>query len=175
MAFGEDPFEEDALKEQYDLELLVKEKLETKANNMTTISGVAATLIFGFAQLFISKLAGVNPYQNLNYVNGLLGTALVFSSGAVLLSVLAWRIQEYSYVVGKGTINRASLVSIQTAAPEPTNDKTSAYKTSIAKNAKNNNTKKELIEVSQWLFVITLLCITIFSIWLLIYPIKFPS
>ena len=98
-------FEECALKEQYDLELFVKEKLETKANNMTTISGVAATLIFGFAQLFISKLADVS-YENLNIVNSFLGAALVFSISAVLLSVLGWRIQEYSYVVGTGTVNR---------------------------------------------------------------------
>jgi hypothetical protein len=168
-------FEEDSLKEQYDLELLVKEKLETKANNMTTIAGVTATLIFGFAQLFISKLADVNHYQNLNYVNGLLGTALVFSSSAVLLSVMAWRIQEYRYVVGTETVDRSSLVSFQPSALEQHKDKTTAYVTSIVKNAKNNNTKKELIEVSQWLFVITMLCITIFSIWLLIYPITFSS
>jgi hypothetical protein len=64
---------------------------------------------------------------------------------------------------------------IQTAPPVPHNNKTAAYQKSIATNAQNNRTKKELIEVSQWFFVITMLCITIFSIWLLIYPIKFPS
>lgn len=166
-------FEENALKEQYDLELLVKDKLETKANNMTTISGVAATLIFGFAQLFISKLAGIRD-PNLSYVNCLLGASLVFSICAVLLSILAWRIQEYKYVVGTGTLDRSSLVSIATATLGTHNNMAAAYQESIAQNAKNNKTKKDLIEISQWLFVSTLLCITIFSIWLLAYPIKFP-
>jgi hypothetical protein len=164
----------DPLKEQYDLELLVKDKLETKANNMTTISGVTATLIFGFAQLYVSKLAGVN-YQYLNLLNGFLGAALVFSIAAVIFSVVAWRIQEYRYVVGTGTVDRSTLVSIQTIAPAQYNNRSQAYQASIVKNAENNRTKKELIEVSEWLFVIAMLCITVFSIWLLEYPIKFPN
>jgi hypothetical protein len=107
------------LKEQYDLELFVKEKLETKANNMTTISGVAATLIFGFSQLYVSKLAGVN-YQYLNVVNALLAAALVTSVIAIIFSVVGWRIQEYKYVVGTGTVDRSTLVYIQNAQTQIT-------------------------------------------------------
>ena len=54
-------------KEQYDEQFDRKKTLEGKANNITTIAGTVATLLFGLGQLTVGKLIDLH-YASLSQV-----------------------------------------------------------------------------------------------------------
>jgi hypothetical protein len=167
----------DTLKDNYEQEFKRKETLENKANNMTTVSGVVAALLFGFGELFVERLAGLQ-YLWLQHVTFLLLIGVVASLAAIVFSVIGFRVQKYSYVVGNNVLDQPSLMeqidSMNIAGAANNNNIITAYKTCIKNNAKRNNRKSLWIEFSQWSFVASIAILAIFVCWLLNSPIQFP-
>jgi hypothetical protein len=166
----------DTLKEDYKQEFDRKETLENKANNMTSVSGVVASLLFGFGALFVERLTELH-YELLGQVTTLLLIGIGASLAAIVLSVWGFRIQKYFYVIGESEVEKPSLnlrnVQVE-GAPNNVNI-INAYKGCIEKNSKLNDSKARWIEASQWTFVASIAVIAIFVGWLLYSPIKFPS
>ena len=164
------------LKEHYELEFKRKETLENKANNMTTVAGVVAALLFGFGQVLIENLATIH-YDWSTQIIAILLTGILASLASIVLSVIAFRVQNYSYVIGHTEVEKPSLreltnVALTVAGDE--NAELTAYKNCIEKNSQRNDSKAKRIEISLWLFIASVSLIAILSAWLLIFPINFP-
>jgi len=169
--------EVEELKEHYDLQFSLKETLESKANNMTTVAGVVATLLFGFGQLFVTNLAAIQ-YEGIQNITAILLIGCLASLGAVFFSVLGWRIQNYFFVVGSKAIAKPSIAaSVSSPNFDPTlNDAEliKAYLKAIKTNENYNTSKSRWIGLSQWFFFGSIVMISVLLIWLTISPIEFP-
>ena len=131
--------------------------------------------LFGFGQLFVSKLAELK-YPLLSEVVLVLLFGCIASLAAIVLSVLAYRIQNYAYVIGGITIDKPSIASsIQDMTFSASEVGEEAYKDSIKKNEGYNKSKSILIGAAQWAFCISIGTVAILLTWLLVSPIKFPS
>jgi hypothetical protein len=165
------------LKEQYHLQFTLKGTLENKANNMTTIAGVVATLLLGFGQLFVTNLAAIQ-YEAIQYITAILLVGCLASLGAVFFSVLGWRIQNYIFVIGNDPIPKptiATLISSMGHNYAIDNARlTRAYLEAIDINNKLNISKSRWIGLSQWFFFGSIVMISILLIGLTIWPIEFP-
>lgn len=166
----------DHYKEQFDR----KGTLENKANNMTSVSGVVAALLFGFGQFLIEKLTALS-YEGLSYIIGILLIGILASLTSIILSVLGYRVQDYFYVIGHTSVGQPSLRkelldgTLQCEANvDHENDQINAYKDCIEKNSNLNNKKGRIVEASMWTFVASIVFITILFGWLLVHPIEFP-
>lgn len=84
------------LKDQYKMIFDIKTSLENKANNIISISGTVAALLFGFGIFLIDKLGPT--YQLTSYVSFILIVSIGGSVLAILLSIWSFKIQPYSYV-----------------------------------------------------------------------------
>jgi hypothetical protein len=171
--------EVEELKDHYQLALDLKGTLESKANNMTTVAGVVAALLLGFGQLFVTNLTELQ-YEGIQYIIAILLAGCITSLGAVLCSVLGWRIQNYYFVVGSEAISKPSIAN-QVSSPNfdfTLNDNCKlieAYREAIKKNEEYNTSKSHWIGASQWFFFGSIVMISVLLIWLIISPIKFPN
>jgi ABC-type branched-subunit amino acid transport system permease subunit len=165
--------EVEELKNHYELVLNLKATLESKANNMTTVAGVVATLLLGFGELFLSNLTAKN-YQGVQYITFILLAGCLASLLAVLFSVLAWRIQNYYFVVGSQPIPKpsiaASVSSLNFDFALNDGKLINAYRDAIARNEGYNISKSDLIGLSQWFFFGSIVMISVLLIWLIISP-----
>jgi hypothetical protein len=165
------------LKDHHELEFKRKEALENKANNMTTVAGVVAALLFGFGQLLIEKLASLH-YDWLSSIIAILLFGILSSLVSIVLSVFAFRVQNYYYVIGHTAKPKPSYrgtygaVDLTRAGDEDA--ERDAYKTCIDENSKMNDSKARRIEISLWTFVASVTSIAILTSLLLIVPITFP-
>jgi hypothetical protein len=165
----------ETLKEHYKLEFDIKQTLENKANNMTTISGSVTALLFGFGQLFISILIDKH-YQWLSFINSFLLVGSLAGLIAIVLSVLGFRIQDYSYVIGKVVISRPSLANLPNNFQAGANNDPASvtnYQNCIKENEKKNNSKSKYIEAAQWAFSVSIGMIAFIVGWLVVAPIHF--
>jgi hypothetical protein len=165
------------LQKHYELEFDLKGTLESKANNMTTVAGVVATLLLGFGQLFVTSLAGIQ-YEGIQYITAILLSGCLASLGAVFFSVLGWRIQNYEFVIGSKAIARPNIAaSVSSPRFDFTLDDAElikAYLKAIDTNNKYNISKSRWIVLSQWFFLGSIVVISVLLIWLTILPIRFP-
>ena len=174
-----------ALEKHYQLEFGRKETLENKANNMTTVAGVVATLLFGFAQFLIENLAALK-YDWLSSIIVIVLIGILASLASIVLSVLAFRVQNYFYVIGHTAVDKPSLrgrLPLVDGAANALNLKSgagdedleiAAYKKCIEENSKLNDSKAKRIQISLWTFVASISFIGILFVWLLVAPISFP-
>jgi F0F1-type ATP synthase assembly protein I len=174
------------LEKHYQLELNRKETLENKANNMTTVAGVVAALLVGFRQFLIEKLAALT-YNGLSYIIPILLIGILASVASIVLSVLAFRVQNYYYVIGHTAVDKPSLRGRLALNDRVTNAlklksgvgdedaEIEAYKECIKKNSELNDSKAKIIEGSLWAFVISIGFIAILFVWLLVARISVPS
>src|SRR6476660_8644747 len=86
------------IKEQYNQEFDIKKTLESKANNITTISGTVAGLFFGLGQFLIGKLIEIN-YGLLGYIILLFILGIVANIASIMSSIWAWKEKNYYYVL----------------------------------------------------------------------------
>lgn len=167
----------EALKEHYKLEFDIKQTLENKANNMTTVSGTVTALLFGFGQLFITILVQ-EKYHWLSEITSILLIGCLAGLAAIVSSVLGFRIQDYSYVIGRTAISRPSIATniTNTAFRVGAGNETAsikAYQDCIKVNEQKNNSKGSLIEAAQWAFCVSIGMIALLVGWLLFSPIPF--
>lgn len=159
-------------KDQYSLELDRKKTLEGKANNITTISGTVAVLLFGLGQFLIDKLA------NLHYafLPGIIFFLLLGSSlsvVAILLSLYGFRVSDYYYVIAGESVQEPSIVAKNFASFKgKKNDWTKQYVENTRKNAEINNKKAAIIKGSELCFSSSVITIPIV---LLILLVSYPS
>ena len=92
------------IKDQYNQEFDIKKTLETKANNITTISGTVAGLFFGFGQFLIGKLIDIH-YDRLWDVILLLIVGISLNIVTIAYSMMAWKEKNYYYILN-GEVKR---------------------------------------------------------------------
>jgi hypothetical protein len=85
------------VKQQYNNEFARKGTLETKANNMITIAGTIATLLFGFGTFLIDKLG--SKYGLILPISLALAVGIVLIIISMIFSIWVSRIQRYKYVI----------------------------------------------------------------------------
>jgi hypothetical protein len=94
------------------------------------------------------------------------------------LSVFAFRVQNYYYVIGHTPVPKPSyretygMVNLTRAGDEDA--EIIAYKRCIDENSKMNDSKARRIEASLWTFIASVAFIAILTALLLIVPISFP-
>jgi hypothetical protein len=166
------------LEANYQVEFDIKKTLEEKANNITTISGVVATLLFGFGQLFVSKLAELH-YPWLPYVTFIVMFGCLTGLAAIVFSVAAFRVEKYHYVIGGKSKPRPSITTdishTEFEIREKDEDLIQAYIDSINENEKKNNSKSNWVLAAQSAFILSIFSIVILLGWLLYSPITFPK
>jgi hypothetical protein len=162
-----------------------KKTLEGKANNITTIAGTVATLLFGFGQFLVGKLIDLNYSHDIifNFISililGVAGCVI-----AIIFSVLAFSVQHYDIVAGNrrveertmttNTMSELGMLKDSNQGDKKTNYKQKSikeYKIAIPKNAKKNDSKSFRVKISQWAFIFS----TIAIVAVLIYLIALPS
>jgi hypothetical protein len=150
------------LKKSYDKGWEVKNALENKANNMITISGTVATLLFGFGSLFLKNL---NPnYQLLPLFIVFLMAGIITSVVAILLSSLSFRLRIYEIPIGPDFFtNNKNLIDDYKTAPRDkfNNTMITAYLRCIKQNHTINESKVKFISTAQWLFIVSMIIIPI--------------
>lgn len=84
------------LRSAYDNILKQRNHLDNKAATMLTASSTVTSLLFGFGIFIFTR---IDPsYQFLLHASILLAMAIVLNIGSVLVSVLAFRTENYRYV-----------------------------------------------------------------------------
>jgi hypothetical protein len=140
----------------------VKATLETKANNIITISGTVATLLFGFGSLFLESL---NPdYQLLSVFIGLLMIGIIASVIAIICGGLSFRIRTYDVPVGPDYFSgKPEKIDEFKKATSDTFNNTmiSAYLKCMNQNNDENERKVKYISPAQWLFFISMIVVPI--------------
>jgi hypothetical protein len=131
----------------------VKSTLETKANNIITISGTVATLLFGFGSLFLGSL---NPdYQLLSVFIAFLLIGIIASVIAIIFGGLSFRIRTYEVPIGLDFFaKRPELIDEFKKATSDTfyNTIITAYLRCMKQNNDENESKVKHISIAQWLF-----------------------
>jgi hypothetical protein len=150
------------LRKSYDKGWEVKNTLETKANNIITISGTVASLLFGFGTLFLKNL---DPhYQLLPEFVGLLVGGIIISIVAILFSSLSFRLRKYEVPIGPDFFaNNQNLIDDFKTAKTDTFNNTmiTAYLRCMEQNNKQNDGKVRVISIAQWSFFVSMIVIPI--------------
>jgi hypothetical protein len=81
------------LKEQYEKLFEITDALEGKANNLLTVAGLVATLLFGFGSFIVDKFDAT--YNMLTPVTILLMIGIVGNVISIFWSVMVFRIKDY--------------------------------------------------------------------------------
>jgi len=150
------------LRRAYDNGWDVKNTLESKANNIMTISGTVAALLFGFGALFLKNL---HPdYVFLSGFVGLLIAGIIASVVAIVLCSLSFRLQRYTVAIGpEFFVGKGNLVGNFKNAPIDTFNDTmiEAYLQAMEKNNTQNQKKVTFLKIAHWLFVASMIVIPI--------------
>lgn len=150
------------LRKSYDKGWDIKNTLESKANNIMTISGTVAALLFGFGALFLKNL---HPdYAFLSGFVGLLIAGILASVAAIVLCSLSFRLQRYSVAIGPDFfVGKGNLVSnYKNSSRDKFNDTMiETYLQSMEKNNAQNQNKVKFLTIAHWLFVASMIVIPI--------------
>jgi len=147
------------LKDQYQKEFELKDALEGKANNLLTISGLVATLLFGFGSFLIDKLG--STYEFLIPVTILLIMGIVGNVVSIFWSVLAFKIRPYKYSMPydhffnkDGSFNEKHVEEYRDEKDVEvfTNTLVDTYLTCNRHNRLQNASKAFKIKIAQWFF-----------------------
>jgi len=156
-------------KDQFQKTLDIKNSLETKANNLLTISGTVGTLLFGFGTFIIEKIAAQYPYTWV--VTSILIAGLGATIIALLQAVSAFRLQFYKFPMSHrpffdiNGVLRNPLIEQYKAAGENTFYDTiiETYLRCIKENAEKNEKKARKLITSQYFFIAGVLTIPILA------------
>ena len=152
----------EALRMAYEKGWEVKSTLENKGNNIMTISGTVAALLFGFGALFLKNL---HPdYQFLFVFIALLIGGIIICVVAILLCGLSFRLQKYNVAIGLDFFAKnKDLIAVYKKAPADTFNNTmiQAYIDAMEQNNILNNNKTTLITLAQWMFFASMVIVPI--------------
>lgn len=85
-----------------------KSKVRKLLKIRLTVAGVVAALLFGFGQVLIENLAALR-YDWSTHIIAILLIGILASLASIVLSVIAFRVQNYSYVIGHTVVQEPSL------------------------------------------------------------------
>jgi hypothetical protein len=89
------------MRKSYEVQLDLKQNLESKAKNIITVSGLVVTLLFGFSSFLLKSPIQV---EWLNYCYLLTFISIIFSIIALACSLHSLRIREYSFVMSENNL-----------------------------------------------------------------------
>lgn len=154
------------LKDQYSRLLENRTNLDSKANNVITMSGTIVTLLMGFG-LFIIKSIKLE-YAYLYHAIFFLISGIVLLIAGIIFSTLAYRIQPMSFPLGhKAFFTCNEYDSKKTEDFRNAEDDVfykrmiEEYLVSIKENTEINASKAIKIKISHWLFVSGIITIPI--------------
>jgi hypothetical protein len=156
------------LKEQYEKEFEIKDDLESKGNNLLTISGVVATLLFGFGSFMVDKFDAT--YDMLTPVTILLIIGIVGNIISIFWSVISFKISLYKYVMPydyffnrDGSANEEHLIEYRDGDDLDvfTNTLVDTYLKCNRHNGLQNKDKAVKVDLAQWFFFGSILIIPI--------------
>lgn len=140
----------------------VKATLEVKANNIVTIAGTVATLLFGFGSLFLESLNPAYPF--LPAFTGFLLTGIIVSVVAIIFGGLSFRIRTYEVPIGLDFFaEKKELLDEYKRATSDTfyNTMITAYLRCMKQNNEENERKVKQISIAQWLFFASMIIVPI--------------
>lgn len=150
------------MKEHYNNQFEIKNTLESKANNMVTISGTVATLLFGFGTFLLDKLVALK-YPLIAPIRAVLAIGIIANIISIVLSLRSSRTQTWSLTVnygdffhddGKGDFDQSAVDEYAYMTDEEyQTEMTELYFDCIRDNVATNNKKGSYIEYSQALFL----------------------
>jgi hypothetical protein len=154
------------LKDQYDRQFEIKRDLETKANNVMTISGTVGTLLFGFGTFLVDKLGP--RYDFITAISVVLIVGVAANIVAIAMSARAFGIRQYRFAVDPTGFFNAGGLNENEINDYRNMSKTDFYETfiwdylkCIKHNFRINCDKASLIVPSQWFFIVSVIMIPI--------------
>jgi hypothetical protein len=161
------------LRLQHTLTLDNKMNIEGKANNIITIAGTSATLLFGFAA-FLADTSKIDELY-LSFILVLLSLAISACVTSIILSVIASRIRKYRFHIvpsefydDKGELKTSIFWENFSANKRDFHEAmASGYLNCIKQNTQNNEQKAKYVIYAQLIFFIGILIIPILLIFLI--------
>jgi hypothetical protein len=154
------------LKKQYDRVFEIKKDLESKANNIMTVSGTVGTLLFGFGVFLVDKLG--HTYALIIPISILLIVGIAADIVALSLSARAFGIMQYRFAIvaesfyKNGRLNSTEIDDYRKMQKEEFYETMIwEYIKCINENFGNNNSRAALIVPSQWFLMVSVLIIPI--------------
>ena len=147
------------IKEQYTRSLQNRANLDSKANNLTSMSGMIVTLLMGFGIFMMQMLNPDYVFYNLPLIFLVIGIILVIAS--IVLATLSYRLKTINYPTGPklffnkdGKYNEERIMKfIKSEKSDFYERKIKDYLTAIKINNNVNDGKVKRIKISQWLFL----------------------
>jgi hypothetical protein len=169
------------LKQQYLKEFEVTTNLDSKANNIITISGTIATFLFGFGLFMIEKLN--SQYQLITILTSLLAVSISAIIISIILSLISFPKGRYRYAMrhtafyNSERFNEENIKKYKNAPTDIFYDTMiRAYLRCNKHNMEINIRKAQLIGMSLNFFMIGILTVpVIIGILLSSFPTIFPS
>lgn len=154
------------LKDQYDRQFEIKRDLETKANNIMTISGTVGTLLFGFGVFLVDKLG--SRYDFITAISVILIVGVGANVVAIAMSARAFGIRQYRFVIDPTSFYKDGKLNENEINDYRSMKKTDFYETfiwdylkCIKHNFQINCHKGSLIVPSQWFFIVSVMIIPV--------------
>lgn len=148
------------LKEQYGKEFELTQALEGKSSNLLTVSGLVATLLFGFGSFMVDKFDAT--YEMITPVTIFLMIGIIGNIISIFWSVMAFRIRDYQIAMHfdhffniDGSLNEQSVAEYRDEADVEvfTNTLVDTYLICNRHNGLENSAKANKIKYSFWSFM----------------------
>ena len=163
------------LQSEYDKQFEISRHTDNKASNMLATAGTVTGLLFGFGTFLVSNIE--LDYQFISFAFFLLIIAIIANISSVFLSILAFKMRRYTYVLGSDLFLKKTGYPVKVIEEaknydidrlknildkQPTTLTTDLIFTYITINKKNyemNDRKGLMVLLAQWIFIASLMTI----------------
>lgn len=160
------------IKDQYSRSIESRNNLDSKANNIITMSGTIVTLLMGFGTFILKDIK--LEYAFLHHAIFALAIGIVLMIIGIVFSVLAYRVKTKLYPVGykvfypDGKYNKTIVDKFRNSTEKEFYARIiEEYLASIKSNMELNSKKSKMVKISQWLFLAGISTVPILSAFLI--------